>query len=217
MQKNPFGQRLKQVFDYATNKEIAGRLDVSEAAAQSYTAGRVPPAELLVKLAEVTNCDLHWLLTGEKSNDLSVSDRVLAKLETVAREQADEIFADASIAGANRDQATLDLLVQFLIVTALVEFRVIDSPADVMSAADLRRAGRFKLERMTIDERIRQLAREEARRGEQDIGGEVGPVKWGQEQVAVPHGGTVDGGEDRLIGDQEISEIQRRLKRRKAG
>lgn len=65
--QNAFGRRLKQIFHYATNKEIADKIGVSPPAVQNYATGRVPPAETLIKIAEVTNCDLHWLLTGEES------------------------------------------------------------------------------------------------------------------------------------------------------
>ena len=65
MEINNFGNRLKQLFGNATNKAIASQIGASEAAVQTYAKGRVPPADVLIKIAEVTNCDLHWLLTGE--------------------------------------------------------------------------------------------------------------------------------------------------------
>jgi len=54
--------------------EIAGRrgkaafarqLEISPTTYQSYERDRVPPAEVLVKMADVAQVDLRWLLTGE--------------------------------------------------------------------------------------------------------------------------------------------------------
>ena len=67
MPRSDFGERLKTIFGNATNREIASLLGVSPPAVQNYVDGRVPPAETLMKIAAVTNCDLHWLLTGKES------------------------------------------------------------------------------------------------------------------------------------------------------
>ena len=49
---------LKQV-------EIANLLNVKPSAITNYTKDRVPKAEILLRVWELTKCDLHWLLTGE--------------------------------------------------------------------------------------------------------------------------------------------------------
>lgn len=59
-----FGRRFKEVFGNASNKQIAQLLGVTPPAVQNYKRGRVPPFDILLKIVEVTNCDLHWLLTG---------------------------------------------------------------------------------------------------------------------------------------------------------
>ncbi len=61
----PFGERLKIAFSNAKNAEIARKIGVSEAAIKNYIDGRVPDADKLVKITSLTNCNLHWLLTGQ--------------------------------------------------------------------------------------------------------------------------------------------------------
>jgi len=65
MAERDFGERFAIAFGRATNREIAAKLGVSAPAVQNYKAGRVPQYETLLKIAAVTKCDLHWLLTGE--------------------------------------------------------------------------------------------------------------------------------------------------------
>ena len=65
MPRSAFGKRLKEVFGNATNQEIADKLGVSAPAVQNYVSGRIPDGEKLQTIAKVTNCNLHWLLTGE--------------------------------------------------------------------------------------------------------------------------------------------------------
>jgi transcriptional regulator with XRE-family HTH domain len=60
-----FGGRLKSAFKEASNADIARALDVSEPAVSNYIGGRIPPADKLFLIYEITNCNLHWLLTGE--------------------------------------------------------------------------------------------------------------------------------------------------------
>ena len=43
---------------------LAKMLGISPTTYQSYEAGRVPPADVLVKMAEVAQVDVRWLLTG---------------------------------------------------------------------------------------------------------------------------------------------------------
>lgn len=60
-----FGERLKTAFRGAKNIQIARELGVSESAVSNYVGGRVPDVDLLGKITKSTNCNLHWLLTGE--------------------------------------------------------------------------------------------------------------------------------------------------------
>ena len=64
---NDFAKRLRHAFENADNKAIAAKLGVTPAAVSNYFNGRIPDAEKLILIAESTNCNLHWLLTGEES------------------------------------------------------------------------------------------------------------------------------------------------------
>ena len=78
MAKSEFGKRLKQIFNNATNQEIANIIGVSAPAVQHYVNGRVPDAEKLITIAAITKCNLHWLITGEGSR-LAVSENNAAE------------------------------------------------------------------------------------------------------------------------------------------
>jgi transcriptional regulator with XRE-family HTH domain len=62
---SPFGERLRQAFNNASNAEIARKLGVSEPAIGNYVKGRIPDADKLLQISTLTGCNLHWLLTGE--------------------------------------------------------------------------------------------------------------------------------------------------------
>lgn len=61
-----FGKRLKTAFDGATNKEIAQRIGEKEGTVGFYVRGRIPSADILIKISKATQCSIDWLLTGEK-------------------------------------------------------------------------------------------------------------------------------------------------------
>lgn len=60
-----FGARLKEAFNWAPNSAIAQKLELSPSAITNYMEGRIPPAETLIKVAEITGYSLHWLITGD--------------------------------------------------------------------------------------------------------------------------------------------------------
>lgn len=67
MEDPEFGKRFKQAFGDAKNYLIARKLGSSDSAVKNYVDGRVPPAEMLLRIRELTYCNLDWLLTGEGS------------------------------------------------------------------------------------------------------------------------------------------------------
>jgi transcriptional regulator with XRE-family HTH domain len=67
-----FGERLRKAFDNASNAEIARKIGVSEPAVGNYVKGRIPDAEKLLQISNLTNCNLHWLLTGEGKQQAEV-------------------------------------------------------------------------------------------------------------------------------------------------
>ena len=63
---NPdYVERLNKVFGNVSMAEVARRLGVPHATVQNYyRKGRLPATEVLLKIAEVTNVSLNWLLRG---------------------------------------------------------------------------------------------------------------------------------------------------------
>jgi transcriptional regulator with XRE-family HTH domain len=61
-----FPTRLRTVFKGAKNSEIARKIGVSDQAVGDYMRGRLPNADVLIKIRESANADLNWLLTGEE-------------------------------------------------------------------------------------------------------------------------------------------------------
>ena len=59
-----FGGRLREAFGGLTNAQIAQKLHVSKSAITNYIQGRIPPPETLEAISRLTNCSLHWLITG---------------------------------------------------------------------------------------------------------------------------------------------------------
>jgi transcriptional regulator with XRE-family HTH domain len=213
LKTNGFAQRLVEAFDGASMAEIARRLKLPHSTIRNYVQNdRLPSAELLIEIANRTNVSLDWLLRG-KAQDQAVplEPALLAKLRTIAREQATTVFADADIAAGTVESKTLGLLANFLLHRSLVHFNLIESD-DLLSTADRRRAERFAFTAnvpQSLDDRVRELIRQEisARRPlSERLPGEVDPPQPA-EMVIAPH--------DRTIGDEEIEEIERRLKPRR--
>jgi cellulose biosynthesis protein BcsQ len=63
--KDKFPERLRAAFNDARNTDIARQLGVSKATVTLYMGGRLPPSEVLLKIAEETGCNLHWLMIGQ--------------------------------------------------------------------------------------------------------------------------------------------------------
>lgn len=59
-----FQERLGRIFDFGSMADIARRLGLPHATVRNYFGGRLPAPEVLIKIAEVTNVSLNWLLTG---------------------------------------------------------------------------------------------------------------------------------------------------------
>lgn len=62
--KENFSARLGEAFGNIRKSEMAAKLGVSKATVTLYTSGHLPPSEMLLKIAELTGCNLHWLMTG---------------------------------------------------------------------------------------------------------------------------------------------------------
>lgn len=200
MAKSEFGIRLKTVFDDAVNAVIAEKIGVSEDAVGTYVRGRVPPAEKLIDIHNLTNCNLQWLLTGKgemyfsEGGGIAVSPSLIERLRKIADEQARKVYADAEIDGGGSRAKTVKLLTDYLLATGLVEFQIIGSVADVMSADDIKRARKFTLARMSIDQRIKQMMRDEFAKDETEkIDGEVSEIEPA-EMILAPVVARIDSG-----------------------
>lgn len=60
-----FQERLGRIFDYGSMADIARRLGLPHATVRNYFGGRLPAPEVLIKISDVTNVSLNWLLTGK--------------------------------------------------------------------------------------------------------------------------------------------------------
>lgn len=60
-----FVARLNKTFDNESMADVAKRLDLPHATVRNYYLGRLPSSEVLIKIADVTNVSLNWLLAGK--------------------------------------------------------------------------------------------------------------------------------------------------------
>jgi transcriptional regulator with XRE-family HTH domain len=98
--ESEFGIRLRQAFYGAKNAEIARQLSVSSAAITNYIEGRVPPSDKLTLISTLTNCSIHWLLTGEGEKNLNAVADEKAEVEEEAKTKfVVEDEAEGKIAG----------------------------------------------------------------------------------------------------------------------
>src|SRR4051794_11905015 len=97
---NPdYVERLNKVFANASMAEVARRLEVPHATVQNYyRKGRLPATEVLIKIAEVTNVSLNWLLTG--TGDMYAVHRPPIGLGQFIEEKISEMIEQRLAAGA---------------------------------------------------------------------------------------------------------------------
>jgi predicted transcriptional regulator len=64
-----FAQQLKKIMDARglTQQDMAMLLGISQPAVSLYLRGRIPPADILLKLAEMSREKMEWLLTGSST------------------------------------------------------------------------------------------------------------------------------------------------------
>lgn len=164
-EKTSFGQRFRLAFGNAKYAEIARKIGVSTAAIKNYAAGRVPDDTKLILISKATNCNLHWLLTGDgpqivPQDTTHQLDAITKRLKLIADEQGHLVYSDAEIAGGNLVSRTLDLLTEFLICRALASSGLIGHETELMSKADYKRAQKFTFVAnapSTLEDRIREI------------------------------------------------------------
>lgn len=94
MARSEFGIRLKQAFAPLNNKEIAAKLGVVPSAVQNYLGGRMPDGSTLLRISQLTGCDIHWLLTGENSHDVNQQPVEPISLDSVFERRMREIVRE---------------------------------------------------------------------------------------------------------------------------
>ncbi|MGE3953541.1 MAG: helix-turn-helix domain-containing protein, partial [Pyrinomonadaceae bacterium] len=77
-----FPDRLRAAFDHVSNAEIARRCETSDSTIKAYFEGRLPTAEMLLRIHRTTGINLHWLLTGNGPRRVDGQDeRIFAEME----------------------------------------------------------------------------------------------------------------------------------------
>ena len=84
-----FKLRLQKAFENGSMADIARRLAVPHATVRNYFQGRLPAADVLVKIANETNVSLNWLLTG--SGEMYIAGSRPVDLGRVIEERIGEI------------------------------------------------------------------------------------------------------------------------------
>lgn len=153
MAENDFGERLREAFQKAKDADIARQIGVSQPAVKNYMDGRVPPAETLIKISDLTNCSIHWLLTGQGEMKVRkqgpVPDSVLSLVDrhvtwtdeppgrTVIFNSTTEAVIDelARTQGKTFDRVIYDLVIESLEAKGLVNTQPFESikliPVDI--------------------------------------------------------------------------------------
>lgn len=72
MENEDFVRRLEKAFDNQSMAEVARRLTIPHATVRNYYNGRLPAADVLIKIARESGVSLNWLLLGR--GDMYVQD-----------------------------------------------------------------------------------------------------------------------------------------------
>ncbi len=73
MKNAGFAKRLIEVCGTSKPADIQRKLGISHQAAVNYLAGRLPNAEILIRISERTSCSIDWLLTDRGKKFLEES------------------------------------------------------------------------------------------------------------------------------------------------
>jgi transcriptional regulator with XRE-family HTH domain len=114
-----FDQRLRQAFLNAPISEIAAKLELSYHGARNYFEGRIPSAEKLKQISELTGYSIHWLLTGQgpKTTEGYPADETPLILENHIQEALNGLAAEEK---KNTSEIIAHLITEALIERGLV-------------------------------------------------------------------------------------------------
>lgn len=117
MENEDFVRRLEKAFDHQSMADVARRLGIPHATVRNYYNGRLPAADVLIKIARESGVSLNWLLLGSgemyigetrrvdigKFIENKISDLIDEKLSATGRETIrdlgtiDEFDVDAAV------------------------------------------------------------------------------------------------------------------------
>ncbi len=128
MVNKDFVLRLDRTFEHEMMSDVARRLGIPHATVRNYYQGRLPAPEVLIKIANVTNVSLNWLLTGK--GDMYGNQKPAVGLGRFIEDKVIEIVDKRLAAlghGAVQDLGSVDA---FDVETAIVSY---DDPIRVMN------------------------------------------------------------------------------------
>jgi transcriptional regulator with XRE-family HTH domain len=112
--REQFAERMKSIIPRPA--ELAEKIGVSTASVYNYRNGKVPEADVLLRIAEETGTDWRWLLTGETGNSVSVTNGDHESAERLSRadrrrlEKVEDIFRGSEDRTKQRLRAVIDLI-----------------------------------------------------------------------------------------------------------
>ena len=67
MSDSPLTKRIRELMQHKglTQKDLADLVGISQPAISLYLQGRIPPADVLFRIAQLGNISMEWLLTGK--------------------------------------------------------------------------------------------------------------------------------------------------------
>ncbi|HEY0429358.1 MAG TPA: helix-turn-helix domain-containing protein [Pyrinomonadaceae bacterium] len=95
--ENSIGFRIVQAFNAKDLKEVAQTIDENYSSLHNWSTGRRDfPTNVLIKIAEMANISIDWILTGEYKNELAATadssfDKMFEeKIRAIVREEISE-------------------------------------------------------------------------------------------------------------------------------
>lgn len=127
MENEDFVRRLGKAFEHQSMADVARRLSIPHATVRNYYNGRLPAAEVLIKIARESGVSLNWLLLGR--GDMYVGDTAKVDIGRFIENKISDLI-DEKLAAAGRDAITeLGTIDEFDVDAAV---RRLDDPQRVM-------------------------------------------------------------------------------------
>jgi len=72
-----------------SQKQFAGMLNISQSAVSKYLTQRIPPADIMLKIARIGNTTIEWILTGNMSYKIIEENLLVSENKNNYRTQKD--------------------------------------------------------------------------------------------------------------------------------